>query len=339
MIAVPGARGHARARLVAFGSYVPEHRLTNADLEQQVDTTDEWIMSRTGIRERRIAAPGQATSDLAILAAHDILRSADLAAHEIDVVIVPTCTPDHLFPSVSAITANAIGAHTAAAFDIQAACSGFVYGLAQAVGLVEAGLAQNVLVVGAEVFSRVTNPHDRSTCILFGDAAAGALVSRDDDGGESGFLGFELGADGSRGDQLLIPVGGTRHPACESFHPDDAYVQMNGREVFRFATRVMEDSVVRLLEHLEMTIDDVDLLVPHQANQRIIDHAIGRLGIDPGRVFNNLEHYGNTSAASIPLALAEARDVGVLQQGMRVMMVGFGAGLTWAACLVRYEPK
>lgn len=339
MIAVPGARDHARARLVAFGSYVPEHRLTNADLEQQVDTTDEWIVSRTGIRERRIAAPGQATSDLAILAANDILRSADIAAHEIDVVIVPTCTPDQLFPSVSAITADAIGAHTAAAFDIQAACSGFVYGLAQAVGLVEAGLAQNVLVVGAEVFSRVTNPHDRSTCILFGDAAAGALVSRDEDGGESGFLGFELGADGSRGDQLLIPVGGTRHPACESFHPDDAYVQMNGREVFRFATRVMEDSVVRLLEHLEMTIDDVDLLVPHQANQRIIDHAIGRLGIDPGRVFNNLEHYGNTSAASIPLALAEARDVGVLQEGMRVMMVGFGAGLTWAACLVRYEPK
>jgi 3-oxoacyl-[acyl-carrier-protein] synthase-3 len=318
---------------------VPTQILSNADLERQVDTTDEWIVSRTGIRERRIVAPGQATSDLAILAATNVLEAAQRGADEIDVLIVPTCTPDHLFPSVSAITANAIGAHAAAAFDIQAACSGFIYGLAQALALVESGLAQNVLVVGAEVFSRVTNPHDRGTCILFGDAAAGALVVRDEDGGPSGFLGFELGADGSRGDQLIVPVGGTRHPASEPFDPDDAYVQMNGREVFRFATRVIEDSVLRLLDRLGMTIDDVDLLVPHQANQRIIDHAIGRLGIDATRVFNNLEHYGNTSAASIPLAMAEARDAGALRPGMRVMMVGFGAGLTWAACFVRYEPE
>jgi 3-oxoacyl-[acyl-carrier-protein] synthase-3 len=339
MIAVPGGRSPGRARLAAFGAYVPEHRLTNADLELQVDTTDEWIVSRTGIRERRIVAADQATSDLAILAANEILRSAGLRGDEIDVLIVPTCTPDYLFPSVAAITAHAIGAHAAAAFDIQAACSGFIYGLAQAVGLVESGLAQHVLVVGAEVFSRVTNPHDRGTCILFGDAAAGALVVRDEDGGASGFLGFELGADGGKSDQLVVPVGGTRHPASEPFDPEDAFVHMNGREVFRFATRVIEDSVLRLLEHLELTIDDVDLLVPHQANQRIIDHAIGRLGIDPERVFNNLEHYGNTSAASIPLALAEARDAGALQPGMRVMMVGFGAGLTWAACLARYEPK
>jgi 3-oxoacyl-[acyl-carrier-protein] synthase-3 len=339
MIGVPGSRSQGRARLVALGSYVPTQILSNADLERQVDTTDEWIVSRTGIRERRIVAPGQATSDLAILAATNVLEAAQRGADEIDVLIVPTCTPDHLFPSVSAITANAIGAHAAAAFDIQAACSGFIYGLAQALALVESGLAQNVLVVGAEVFSRVTNPHDRGTCILFGDAAAGALVVRDEDGGPSGFLGFELGADGSRGDQLIVPVGGTRHPASEPFDPDDAYVQMNGREVFRFATRVIEDSVLRLLDRLGMTVDDVDLLVPHQANQRIIDHAIGRLGIDATRVFNNLEHYGNTSAASIPLAMAEARDAGALRPGMRVMMVGFGAGLTWAACFVRYEPE
>ncbi len=338
MIAVPGSAGTRRARLAALGYYVPEHRLTNSDLEKLVDTTDDWIVSRTGIRERRIAAPDEATSDLAIKAAEDVLANAGRSAQDIDVLIVPTCTPDHLFPSVAALTADAIGARGAAAFDIQAACSGFIYGLAQAVALVESGLATSVLVVGAELFSRIVNPGDRSTFILFGDAAAGALVVADDDGGPSGFFGFELGADGSKGDQLQIPVGGTRHPASLAFDQADAYLQMNGREVFKFATRVMEESVLRLLERLEMTVDDIDLMVPHQANQRIIDHAIGRLGIPPERVFGNLEHYGNTSAASIPLALAEARDAGVLTSGMRVMMVGFGAGLTWAASLVRYEP-
>jgi len=338
MIGVPGSSGPRRARLAAVGYYVPDRRVTNAELEQIVDTTDEWIVSRTGIRERRIVAPDQATSDLAIRAASNILESAGCAPEEIDVLIVPTCTPDQLFPSVAAVTADAIGAHGAAAFDIQAACSGFIYGLAQAVALVESGLARNVLVVGAEVFSRIINPADRSTYVLFGDGAAGALVVGDDDQGPSGFLGFELGADGSKGDQLTIPVGGTRHPASQAFDPADAYLQMNGREVFKFATRVMEDSATRLLDRLGMTIDDVDLLVPHQANQRIIDHAVARLGIDPQRVFGNLDRYGNTSAASIPLALAEARDAGVLRPGMRVMMVGFGAGLTWASCLVRFEP-
>jgi 3-oxoacyl-[acyl-carrier-protein] synthase-3 len=338
MIGVPLCSNPRRARLAALGYYVPERAVTNADLESVVDTTDEWIVSRTGIRERRIVAPGQATSDLAIGAAINILASAGLSADEIDVLIVPTCTPDQLFPSVAAVTADAIGAHDAAAFDIQAACSGFIYGLAQAVALVESGLARNVLVVGAEVFSRVINPEDRSTYVLFGDAAAGALVVGVDDAGPSTFIGFELGADGSKGDQLQIPVGGTRHPASQPFDPADAYLQMNGREVFRFATRVIEDSVIRLLDRLGMTTDDVDLLVPHQANQRIIDHAVARLGIDPARVFGNLDRYGNTSAASIPLALAEAREQGVLTPGMRVMMVGFGAGLTWAACLVRFEP-
>jgi 3-oxoacyl-[acyl-carrier-protein] synthase-3 len=338
MIGVPGAAGSRRARLAGLGFYVPDRRLTNADLESLVDTTDEWIVSRTGIRERRIVAPDQATSDLAIRAATQILASSGCTPEEVDVLIVPTCTPDHLFPSVAAITANAIGAHRAAAFDIQAACSGFIYGLAQAVALIESGLAEKVLVVGAEVFSRMVNPKDRSTFVLFGDAAAGALVVGDGDGGPSGFVGFELGADGSKGAQLQIPVGGTRHPASEAFDEADAYLQMNGREVFKFATRVMEESVVRLLDHLDLSVDDIDLLVPHQANQRIIDHAVGRLGIEPSRVFGNLDRYGNTSAASIPLALAEARDAGVLTAGMRVMMVGFGAGLTWAACLVRYEP-
>jgi 3-oxoacyl-[acyl-carrier-protein] synthase-3 len=337
VISVRNGATPGRARLAALGAHVPERVVTNADMERQVDTSDEWITARTGIRERRYAAPEQATSDLAIAAARDILRTAGVDAADLDVVIVPTCTPDHLFPSVSALTAHAIGAHRAAAFDIQAACSGFIYGMAQASALIESGIAGSVLVVGAELFSKLVDPTDRGTCILFGDAAAGALLVRGDDDTE-GFLGFDLGADGGMGHELSIPVGGTRHPFTEPHRPQDVYLQMNGREVFRFATRVMEESVVRLLEGLELTVADVDLLVAHQANQRIIDHAVKRLGVDPARVFNNLEHYGNTSAASIPLALTEARDAGALRPGMRVLMVGFGAGLTWASCLVRYEP-
>ncbi len=337
MIAVRnGVRG--RARLAAMGAHVPERVLTNADLEKIVDTTDEWIFSRTGIRERRVAPDDQATSDLATAAARAILADAGVDAADLDVLIVPTCTPDHLFPSVAAITANAIGAHAAAAFDLQAACSGFVYGLAQGTGLIESGLAHNVLIVGAETMTRVTDPTDRATCILFGDAAAGALLVRGDEETTGGLLGFELGADGSGCDQLILPVGGTRHPPWAPFERADAYLQMNGREVFRFATRVMEESATRLLESLEMDIGEVDLLIAHQANQRIIDHAVKRLGIDESKVFNNLDRYGNTSSASIPLAMVEARDQGYLKPGDLMLLVGFGAGLTWGSALVRYEP-
>lgn len=337
MIAVHGGTRH-RARLASFGAFVPERVVTNRDLERTLDTSDEWIVSRTGIRERRYVADDQATSDLAAAAAVDILGHAGLTAADVDVLIVPTCTPDHMFPSVAALAADRIGANRAAAFDLQAACSGFIYGLAQASALVESGLAENVLVVGAETFSRVVDPADRGTCVLFGDGAAGALVTRGAADAPAGFLGFDLGADGSRGDQLIVPVGGTRQPAAAPFAPQDAYLQMNGREVFRFATRVIEESVARLLDAVGVGIDMVDLMVPHQANQRIIDHAVARIGIDPSRVFNNLERYGNTSAASIPLALAEARDAGVLHPGDLVLMVGFGAGLTWASALARYEP-
>jgi len=331
-----GAPG--RARLAAVGAYVPERVVTNAELERTLETTDEWIVSRTGIRERRYAAPEQATSDLAVEASRAILAEAGVDAADVDVVIVPTCTPDYLFPSVAALTASAIGAHDAAAFDIQAACSGFVYGLAQAAAFVESGLASNVLVVGAELFSRLVDPTDRSTCILFGDGAAGALVRRGDPETTGGFLGFDMGADGSRGGDLIVPVGGTRHPASTPFAREEAFVQMNGREVFRFATRVMEESTLRLLDALEVSVDQVDLLVAHQANRRIIDYAVERIGIDPDRVINNLERYGNTSAASIPLVMAEARDAGRLHPGDLVLMVGFGAGLTWASALARYEP-
>ena len=337
MIAVRNGKSR-RARLVAVGSYVPEGRLTNADLERMVDTTDEWIVSRTGIRERRIAAADESTADLAVLAAEDILASAGLDAADIDVLIIPSATPEYLFPSTAAVVQDRIGATKAAAFDLLAACSGFVYGLAQACALVESGLARNVLVVGAETLSRIADFSDRSTCVLFGDAAAGALVSAGDDETTTGFLGFELGTDGSGGKDLLLPVGGSRNPANRPFEPRDAFLQMNGREVFKFATRVMTDSTTRLLEALELSPDAIDLFVPHQANMRIIDHAVERIGIDPAKVVVNLDRYGNTSSASVPLALAEAREQGRLKPGDLLLLIAFGGGLTWGSTVVRYEP-
>lgn len=327
-----------RARLAAVGAYVPDRVVTNSDLERQVDTSDEWIVTRTGIRERRFAAPQQASSDLGLSAARSALAAAGIEAAALDMVIVSTATPDHLFPSTAAILADRLGARNAAAFDLSAACTGFVYGLAQATALVEAGLARTVLVVGAEVLSRVTDHADRATCVLFGDAAGAALVTAAPAGAVTGFLGFELGADGSGGDLLIIPAGGGRAPLSAPPGPAAAYIQMNGPEVFRFACRVMVESAERLLDALEMTIDEIDLVVPHQANSRIIDHAAERLGIPQDRLFNNIDRYGNTSSASIPLALAEARDAGRLRAGDLLLLVGFGGGLTWGSTIVRYEP-
>ncbi|MGI9539378.1 MAG: beta-ketoacyl-ACP synthase III [Miltoncostaeaceae bacterium] len=339
MIAVRNG-SKARARLVALGAHAPERVVTNAEIETWVDTTDEWIMSRTGIRERRFVAEDEAASDLGVIAAERILEDAGLAAADVDVLIVPTASPDHIFPSTAALVADRIGAHKAAAFDLNAGCTGFVYALAQACGLVESGIGRNVLVVGAEALSRLMDTSDRGTCILFGDAAAGALVVADDDEeGTTGFLGFELGADGSGGPDLVVPAGGSRQPLAAVDAPGDACIQMNGREVFKFATRVMVDSCTRLLEAVEMKIDEVDLLIAHQANSRIIDHAVPKLGIDPDKVLNNLDRYGNTSSASIPLVLTEARDAGRLESGHLMLLVAFGAGLTWGSTLVRYEPS
>lgn len=331
------AGGARRARLVALGAHVPERVVTNEEMAGFVDTTDEWIVARTGIRRRRWAREDQASSDLALVAARRCLEAGGVDAADLDLLIIPTATPDHLFPSTAAIVADAIGAHRAAAYDLLAACSGFVYGLSQAAAMVEAGMARRVLVVGAEVLSHVIDLEDRSTCVLFGDAAGAALVVAADPGTTTGFLGFELGADGSGAGQLCIPAGGGRLPVSRSGGLD-GFLTMNGPEVFRFATRIMVDSVARLLDATGLSIDDLDLVVPHQANQRIIDHAASRLGIPAEKMFNNLEHYGNTSSASIPLALAEARDAGALRPGHLVLMVGFGGGLTWGATVVRYEP-
>ena len=326
------------ARLVSVGSYVPERVVTNAELARIVDTTDEWIVTRTGIRERRFAAPDEAASDMALIAAEEIMAQAGVAPSELDFVIVPTSTPDHFFPSTAAILAERIGARGAAAYDLSAACAGFVYGLSQAAALVESGLAGHVLVVGSDQLGKMQDMTDRSTCILFGDAAGGALISAGDESTTGGFLGFEIGADGSGADLLTIPAGGSRQPITAETPRAEACIQMNGREVFKFATRVMIDSPLRLLERLEMSIDEIDLLIAHQANSRIIEHAVKRLGIAPEKVFNNLERYGNTSAASIPLAMKEARDLGRMRPGDLLLLVGFGGGLTWGTTIVRYEP-
>lgn len=331
-----GAR--PRARFAALGAHVPERVVTNEEMAAAVDTSDEWITTRTGIRERRFAGEDQASSDLGVIASQKILDAAGIAPDELDMIICPTASPDHIFPSTASLIGEQIGARGAAAFDLSAACTGFIYGLAMATGMVETGLARHVLVVGAETLTRVTDQTDRATCVLFGDGAAGALISAADEDEATGFLGFELGADGSGGPDLIIPAGGSRIPALTNPSRADSCINMNGREVFKFATRVMIDSCTRLLEALEMGIDEVDLLVPHQANIRIIDYAVERLGIDPERVFNNVDRYGNTSSASIPLALTEAQANGRLSAGDLVMMVGFGGGLTWGSTLVRYEP-
>jgi 3-oxoacyl-[acyl-carrier-protein] synthase-3 len=315
--------------LTGVGAYTPERVLTNADLEAMVDTSDDWIVTRTGIKERRIAAPEEAASDLALPAARQALEQAGAAPEELDLVIVATATPDMLFPATAAIVADALGAEQAAAYDLLAGCTGFVYALSQAYGQVATGLSQKALVVGTEVLSKITNWRDRSTCILFGDGAGAAVVQPIGDGG---IAGFELGADGSGGPDLCVPAGGSRRPISpDALEEELQFIKMNGAEVFRFATRIMVTSAEELLSVCGATVDDVDLYVPHQANKRIVDHAVKNLGIDPQKVLMNIDRYGNTSSASIPICLREAQAEGRLEEGTRVLMSAVGAGLTWGS--------
>lgn len=315
--------------ITGVGSYTPEKVLTNADLEAMVDTSDEWITSRTGIKERRIAADDQAASDLALPAARQALEQAGVAPEELDLIIVATATPDMLFPATGALVADRLGARKAAAYDLLAGCSGFVYALSQAYGVLATGLSQRALIVGTEVLSKITNWHDRGTCILFGDGAGAAVVEPVERGG---IAGFELGADGSGGPDLCIPAGGSRRPVSPAVLEEEAqFIRMNGAEVFRFATRVMVTSAEELLAACGATVDDVDLYVPHQANRRIVDHAVKDLTLDPEKVLMNIDRYGNTSSASIPICLAEAQAAGRLEEGTRVLMSAVGAGLTWGS--------
>lgn len=315
--------------ITGVGAYAPEKVLTNADLETMVDTSDEWITTRTGIRERRIAAPEQAASDLALPAARQALEAAGVDPKELDLVVVATATPDMLFPATGALLAEELGVRGAAAYDLLAGCTGFVYALAQAYGAVATGLSRQALIVGTEVLSKITNWNDRGTCILFGDGAGAAVVQPVERGG---ILGFELGADGSGGPDLCVPAGGSRQPITSGALEEEAqFIKMNGAEVFRFATRIMVTSAEELLAACGAGVEDVDLYVPHQANKRIIDHAVKNLGLDPGKVLLNIDRYGNTSSASIPIGLAEAREDGLLAEGTRVLMSAVGAGLTWGS--------
>jgi 3-oxoacyl-[acyl-carrier-protein] synthase III len=325
------ARQGFEVSITGLGCKVPDRVVTNDDLSQYVETSDEWIVERTGIRERRIAAPEEALSDVALPACRDALAQAGIEGKHVDLLIVATVTPDMAFPSTAAILADKLGAVDAAAYDLSAGCTGFMYALAQGYGMLAGGLAKRALVVGGDLLSRILDWTDRSTLVLFGDGA-GAVVLESVP--EQGFLGFELGADGGGGDTLWLPGSGSR-----IFEDPDRHVKMNGREVFKFATRVLVQSAEDLLEKCGLSVDDVDVYVPHQANVRIIDHATRKLGVPSERVVINVDRYGNTSSGSIPLALADAAADGRLRPGHLVLMTGMGAGLTWGSALLRWTKE
>jgi 3-oxoacyl-[acyl-carrier-protein] synthase-3 len=328
------AQANGAISITGIGAYAPERVLTNDDLSQMMDTSDEWIVERTGIRERRIAGQDEALSDLALPASRDALEQAGVDPATVDLVIVATVTPDMAFPSAGAIIADELGAPDAAAYDLSAGCTGFMYAIAQGYGMVAAGLARHALVVGGDVLSKILDWSDRRTAVLFGDGAGAVMLERVSEGG---FLGFELGADGSGGPQLFLPAGGSREPAsAETVAERKHFVQMNGREVFKFATRVLVSSAQKVLAECGKTVDDVDVYIPHQANVRIIDHAAEKLGIAAEKIVVNVDRYGNTSSGSIPLALADAQADGRLREGSLVLMTGMGAGLTWGSGLIEW---
>lgn len=321
--------------ITGIGRYVPSRVMTNHELEQLVDTSDEWIVSRTGIRERRIAAPEQASSDLAFEAAQEALADAGVTPQQFDLIIVGTATPDMLFPATACILQDRLGARQAGAFDVSAACSSWVYAVAVAHGYIAAGLAKTILVVGAETLSKITNWKDRNTCVLFGDSA-GAVVMQACEPGQ-GFLSFYLGADGSGGPLIALPAGGSRIPASfESVERNQHYLQMNGREVYKFAVRCIPKAIEEAVQRANVAIEDVDWFIPHQANIRIIDAAAQRLGQPREKFFINVDRYGNTSSASVPVALYEAVRGGRIKQGDLAVLVAFGGGLTWGSCAIRW---
>src|ERR671935_1364991 len=328
---IGSAQNGAAVSITGIGAYAPERVMTNDELAEIVETSDEWIVERTGIRERRVAAPEEAMSDLSLPAAHSALTQAGVEPADVDLIIVATVTPDMAFPSTGAILADQLGAPDAAAYDLSAGCTGFMYALAQAYGMLAGGLAERALVVGGDVLSKIMDWHDRSTCVLFGDGAGAVVLEHVPDGG---FLGFELGAEGAGGVHLWLPGSGSR-----VFEDPDKFVKMNGREVFKFATRVLVSSAEKLLRECGRSVEEVDVYVPHQANVRIIDHAARKLGIPQERVVVNVDRYGNTSSGSIPLALADAEAEGRLEEGNLVLMTGMGAGLTWGSSLMQWTEQ
>lgn len=325
-----------RSRIIGTGSYLPERVLTNAEIERMVETSDQWIVERTGIRERRIAAPSEATSDLAAVAGRRALEASGVRASDVDVILVATATPDMLFPATACLVQTRLGGATHAfAFDLSAACTGFVYGLSVADQYVRSGAARTVLVIGAEVLSRVIDWTDRTTCILFGDGA-GAVVLRAEHG-DRGILSTHIHADGSLWDFIHVPGGGSRHPPSEdTLVRRLQFLRMKGSETFKVAVRTLEETALEALKANGLSIGDVQWFVPHQANRRIIEAVGARLELPAERVVMNLERVGNTSAASIPVALDELVRAGRVSPGHTLLFAAFGAGLTWGSAIVRW---
>ncbi|MBC8249293.1 MAG: ketoacyl-ACP synthase III [Anaerolineales bacterium] len=320
--------------ITGWGKYVPERVLTNQDLEKMVETSDEWILARTGIKERRIAGPDEAVSTMSLAASQDALAVAGLDPRDLDLIIAATSTPDYLTPPVSSMIQGMLAAPHAAAFDLAAGCTGFVYALATAHQFIATGTYDNVLVIGAEITSRFVDWEDRATCVLFGDGAGAVVLQASE--APTGILSFVLGSEGTEYDALIVPAGGSRHPPCqEALDKRMHYIKMDGRRVFKFATKTPVEAAVRVIEGSGLSVDDIALLIPHQANLRIIQCLAKSLGMPLEKVYINLDRYGNTSAASIPVALCEAMEEGRVKEGDNVLLLGFGAGLTWAAAVVK----
>jgi 3-oxoacyl-[acyl-carrier-protein] synthase-3 len=324
-----------RARVIGTGSYVPEKVLTNFDLEKFLDTNDEWIVTRTGIRERHVAAEGENTSDLATKAAQRALEMAGVKGEEIDLIVVGTITGDFPWPATACLVQNNLGAKGAAAFDVSAACSGFVYALDAAVRRIESGASRKAVVIGAEVLSRVVDWEDRNSCILFGDGAGAVVLEAQE--GDNGVLSTHLHADGSYWELLYQPGFGSRHPATEAgIRERLPFLKMQGNEVFKIAVRSLSEVAQEALEANGLTAADLDLFIPHQANRRILEATAKRVGLRDEQVYINVDRFGNTSGASIPLALDEANRAGRLQAGDLVLLDAFGGGFTWASALLRW---
>ncbi|MDH3503994.1 MAG: ketoacyl-ACP synthase III [Nitrospirota bacterium] len=320
--------------ILGTGAYVPKRILTNADLERMVDTSDTWVVERTGIRERRVVEPGQACSDLAVEAAQHALIAADVAPSEIDLILLATCTGDSPLPSTACLIQHRLGAKRAAACDISAACCGFIYALAIADAYVKNGM-RHVLVIGSEVMSAITDWTDRNTCVLFGDGAGAVVVGQGTEG--SGILSTHLHANGGLSDMIQVPGGGSREPASEQvLQGKRCFIKMKGNETFKIAVKSMEEATKEALDANKLHMDDVDLFIPHQANMRILNAVSQRLGLAREKLMINLDRFGNTSAASIPLALDQAVREGRIHKGSVVLLAAFGAGLTWASAVVRW---
>lgn len=320
------------------GSYLPENRVTNDDLSKIVETSHEWIVERTGIHERRVLSEDMATSDTATIAAKKALEDAKLKPEDIDLIIVATVTADYALPSTACIVQKNIGAMKAAAFDINAGCSGFVYGLTLGESFIKSGVYEKVLVIGAETLSRIVDWQDRNTCVLFGDGAGACILEKCEDG--FGILSSELGSDGTNGEVLIQPAGGSKFPASqETLDKRLHYIKMDGKEVFKFAVRVMEKASMNVLEKANLKLEDLDFLVPHQANTRIIDAAAKKLKLEKDKIYVNLNKYGNMSSASIPVALDEAIKDNKIKKGDNILLVAFGAGLTWASMTLKWNKE